>query len=158
VDASRTTASVQCPTITFEVTAGFEIKAMALLDPINERSENQKIALGVNGVRLVAALGYFLLLFGRSRPTGPAAARSRVSSPGRAGSGPGRWRPLGPGSGPAESLRKRPRGGTERLPTGRRCPASTADIGSRLPVRLGHGVFTPRTPEEKDIFFEFRSR
>jgi type IV pilus assembly protein PilO len=127
---------------------------MALLDPITNAPKNQKIALGVMACVVVAALGYFLLL---SPKQAERDALRQQSEQVRAelAQAQALEASLRGFRAQAEALRKRLEAAQERLPTEKEMPALYRQISDlAFQSGLAMAVFTPRAPEEKEIFFD----
>lgn len=127
---------------------------MALLDPITNAPRNQKMVLGVMGCVIVAALGYFLLLSPKQVDRDALRAQSEqvraelMQAQALEAS-------LRGFRAQAEALRKRLEAAQERLPTQKEMPALYRQISDlAFQSGLALAVFTPKAPEEKEIFFD----
>ncbi len=127
---------------------------MALLDPIANAPRNQKIFLGVSGLVIVAALGYFLLISPKQAHRDVVRAENNkvraelMQAQALEAS-------LRPFKVQAEALRRRLEVAKERLPTEKEIPGLYRQVSDlAFQSGLSWAVFTPKAPEEKDIFFE----
>lgn len=127
---------------------------MALLDPITNAPRNQKVVLGTVACVIVAALGYFLLLSPKQTERDALRAQSEqvraelMQAQALEAS-------LRGFKAQAEALRKRLEAAAERLPTEKEMPALYRQISDlAFQSGLAMAVFTPRAPEEKEIFFD----
>ena len=127
---------------------------MALLDPITNAPRNQKVVLGVFACVIVAALGYFLLLSPKQTERDALRAQSEhvraelMQAQALEASVRGF-------KAQAVALRMRLVAAAERLPTEKEMPALYRQISDlAFQSGLSMAVFTPRAPEEKEIFFD----
>jgi Tfp pilus assembly protein PilO len=127
---------------------------MALLDPIANAPKPQKIALGVIGLGIVAALGYFLLLAPGMQERDNLhqrndALRAEVA---RAQADEANLRAF---RAQAAALRKRLEVAKERLPSEKEMPRLYRQITDIAAASgLGVALFAPKPPDDKAVLAE----
>lgn len=127
---------------------------MALLDPIVNAPQPQKLIFGGMVLAVVGALGYFFLISGAraDRDTLLQESEVRRAEVLKAKADEANLRPF---RAQAEALRKQLEAAKERLPSEREIPVVYRQV-SDLAAQSGLGValFQPKTPEEREVLTE----